>query len=245
METLKELVGMAKENAGFLLMAAGVVIAIVLIAKVAELLIDKAQGNREKKTESARLYRMTRIAMLAAIGVALMVLSFPLPVFPVFYKLDFANLPALVGGFAMGPVAGVCIEFLKVFVNLFIDGTDTAFVGEFANFCTGCCYVVPASIIYYAKKKRSSAAIGLIVGTVSVVVLSCFLNVYLMLPTYSKAFGMDLDTIIGMGTAKNASVKDMMTFVLYAVAPFNLLKYGTVALITFFVYKKISFLLKK
>ncbi len=245
MKRLSELAALAKENVAFLVTAIAIVAGIVLIARLAEVWIDKAQGNVEKKTESARLYRMTRIAMLAAVGVVLMLFSIPLPFVPVFYKLDFANLPALVGGFAMGPVAGVCIEFLKVFVNLFVDGTDTAFVGEFSNFCNGCCYVVPASVIYYANKKRSSAAIGLAVGTLSVVVLSCFLNVYVMLPTYSKVFGMPLDVIIGMGTEKNASIKDMMTFVIYAVVPFNLIKYGLVAIITFFIYKKIRFLLKK
>ncbi len=246
MNRLKELFAQASDNLGFLLMAVGVVVAIVVISKLAEVAIDRAKGEtKEKASSSARLYRMTRIAMLAAVGVVLMVIGFPLPIFPAFYKLDFANLPALIGGFAMGPVAGVYIEFIKVFVNLFIDGTDTAFVGEFANFCSGCCYVVPASIIYYAWKKRKAAVVGLVVGTVSVVLLSCFLNVYLTLPAYAEAFHMDINAIIGAGADKNASIHNMLTFVLFAVAPFNLLKYGLVAVITFFLYKKIRFLLKK
>ena len=45
-----------------------------------------------------------------------------------------SEIPVLVGTFAMGPVAGILIEVVKVLVHLVTMGTVTAGVGDFANF---------------------------------------------------------------------------------------------------------------
>ena len=66
-------------------------------------------------------------------------LDFPLPFLaPGHYKLDFSELPVMIGSFAFGPVAGVLVEFCKVVLKIIIKGTDTAFVGDLANFTIGC-----------------------------------------------------------------------------------------------------------
>ena len=44
------------------------------------------------------------IGMFSALAAVLETLQIPVPFAPPFYKLDFAELPVLVGGFAMGPV---------------------------------------------------------------------------------------------------------------------------------------------
>ena len=62
-------------------------------------------------------------AMLAAIAAVLMFLDFPLPFLPSFYKIDFSELPVLIGAYAMGPVAGVIIEAFKILVKFLIKGT--------------------------------------------------------------------------------------------------------------------------
>ena len=95
------------------------------------------------------------VGMLAAISTILMLFEFPLPFLaPGFYELDFSEVPILIGAFALGPVAGVLTELVKVLLNLVINGTQTAFVGEFANFVMGCMFVLPASLIYKMKKSR-------------------------------------------------------------------------------------------
>ena len=96
------------------------------------------------------------VGMLAAISTILMLFEFPLPfIAPGFYELDFSEVPILIGAFALGPVAGVLTELVKILLNLVINGTNTAFVGEFANFVLGCAFVVPASVIYKRKKNRT------------------------------------------------------------------------------------------
>lgn len=187
---------------------------------------------------------ITQIGMLGAIAVVLMLFDIPLPFAPSFYKIDFSEVPILVGCFAMGPAAGALIELVKIVLNLVINGTDTAFVGEIANLIIGCALCVPAGIIYKRKKSKKGALIGMGVGILCMTVLGCFINAYILLPTYAAAFNMPIDSLVAMGTAVNANIQSLFTFVIFAVAPFNLLKGALVSLIVLCIYKKISPILK-
>ena len=95
-------------------------------------MMSKSHSNTPKGTAKTR--RLVQIAMLAAVSAVLMLFEFPIPFLaPSFYEMDFSEIPILIGSFAMGPLAGACIELIKVLINLVINGTDTMFVGEFAN----------------------------------------------------------------------------------------------------------------
>ena len=95
------------------------------------------------------------MAIFAALAAVLMLLEFPLPfIAPSFYEIDLSEIPVLIGSFIMGPVAGVIIEAVKILLMLLIRGTDTAYVGELANFIIGCCFIVPASVIYKKNKTK-------------------------------------------------------------------------------------------
>ena len=200
--------------------------------------------NAETKTVTGKsrigVRRMVQIAMLAAVAVILMAFEIPLPFAPAFYKIDFSEVPVLVGCFAIGPTAGVVIEFLKIVLHMLIHGTSTAGVGDLGNFLVGCAFVRPAALIYKNKKSRVHAIVGMITGTIFMVISGCFINAFVLLPTYAKAFGMPIDALVGMGTAVNSHINSLTTFVIFAVAPFNLLKGALVSLIVFLIYKKIS-----
>ena len=99
-------------------------------------------------------------------------------------------------------------------------------------------------MIYRKKHTRNGALLGMVTGTVFMTIVGCFMNAYILLPAYAKAFGMPLDALVGMGTAVNKHITDIKTFVILAVGPFNLLKGTLVSLIVFLVYKKISPILK-
>ena len=184
---------------------------------------------------------ITQIAMLGAIAGVLMNLEFPLPFLaPSFYQLDFSEIPVLVGSFAMGPIAGVLIELVKILLNFVLTGTSTAGVGEIANFVIGCALCVPAGIIYRRNRTRKNALIGMATGTILMTVLGCFVNAYVLLPAYGAAFGMPVSKLVGLGTAVNPHITSLSTFVIFAVAPFNLIKGVAVSAIVFVIYKKIS-----
>ena len=183
---------------------------------------------------------IVQVGMLGALATILMMFDFPLPFAPSFYKIDLSEVPVLIGCFALGPVAGAAVELVKILVNLVLTGSGTGGVGEIANFIIGCAFCVPAGIIYGRNRTRKNAQIGMITGIVVMTVLGCFVNAYVLLPVYSKAFGMPIDALVGMGTAVNSHITSLTTFVLLAVAPFNLLKGVVVSLIVFLIYKKIS-----
>ena len=75
-------------------------------------------------------------------------------------------------------------------------------------------------------------------------VIGCILNAYVLLPVYAKAFEMPIDALVAMGTAVNHSITSLSTFVIFAVAPFNLLKGVHVYFIVFMIYKKFSRIFK-
>lgn len=201
------------------------------------------KGTNAGKTGNRRTKNMVNSSMLGAVAVILMLFEFPLPFLPPFYKIDASELPVIIGAFAMGPLAGVAIEFIKILLNLLLDGTTTVFVGEFANFLIGCSYVVPAALVYYHRKSRKNAIIGLVLGTLVCTVVGCLLNAFVLLPAYSKAFHMELEELIAMGAAANKAIDNMFTFVLFATAPLNLLKCSVVSVITMLVYKPVRKLL--
>ena len=202
-----------------------------------------ATANPTVRTTTTRT--IVCVGMLAAISTILMLFEFPLPfIAPGFYELDFSEVPILIGAFALGPVAGVLTELVKILLNLVINGTNTAFVGEFANFVMGCAFVVSASAIYKRKKNRQHAMIGLAAGTVIMSAAAVFINALVLLPAYAKSFGMPVDAFVQMGTAINPAINGIWTFVLLAVAPFNLIKGVLVSVITVLLYKHISPILK-
>ena len=201
--------------------------------------VVKTKGNSGTKVRM-----MAQMGMLSAIAVVLMLFEIPLPFAPSFYEIDFSEVPVLIGCFTMGPLAGAIIELLKILLNFAINGTATAGVGEVANFLIGCAFVIPAAVIYKKKRTRTGAIIGMVTGTLFMTFIGCFLNAFVLLPTYAKAFGMPIDVLVGMGTAVNSHITSLTTFVIFAVAPFNLLKGFLVSLIVFLIYKKISPILK-
>lgn len=202
------------------------------------------QGKINKVTEKIPVRTVATVAVLSAIAIVIMLLEFPLWFAPPFYKLDLSEIVVLIGAFALGPWAGVAIEGIKILLNFLFTGTVTGGIGELANFLIGCALVVPAAVIYRKKRTRLGAIIGLSVGILSLTVVGCVLNYFVLLPAYSKVFA-PMETLIGMGTAVNPAITDRLTFVLYAVAPFNLFKGTVVSLVTMVLYKRVSPLLHK
>ena len=78
-------------------------------------------------------HNLTVAAMLSAVAFILMFIEFPIPMLiPSFVKMDFSDLPALLGAFALGPVYGAVISFMK---NLLHGdfGYSLKYVGQSVN----------------------------------------------------------------------------------------------------------------
>lgn len=182
------------------------------------------------------------MGMFSALGAVLMLFEIPLPfIAPSFYGLDLAEVPVLVGTFALGPVAGAVMEFVKILIKLVLKPTSTGFVGEFANLAISCGLVVPAGIIYQINKTKKRALWGMIAGTAVMSVAGVVINALVMLPFYSNF--MPLENIIAAGAAINPFVSNIWTFAIICVGPFNMIKGFVVSMITWLVYKRVSIII--
>lgn len=196
-----------------------------------------------KKHKVMSTNTMTKVAILSAISYILMFISMPIPgLFPDFLKIDISDVPAIFGGMALGPFAGFMIVFIK---NLFqaMTASTTAWIGEIANLLIGGSYVVIVSLVYRNKKNLKGLLIGFILGTIAMVIVGCLTNYYMLLPFYGKI--MPMEAIINMGNVINPKVTDLGSFVVWMIAPFNLVKAILISLITLPLYKKMEVLLKK
>ncbi len=222
-------------------------LAIIAVMFVAAVLLEKAAQKKNGVSEPIFSTRkVAMIGMFSAIAMILHLFDFPLPFAPGFYKLDFSELPILVGTFAFGPAAGVMMEFVKIMLKLLIKGTSTAFVGDLANFVIGCSLILPASAIYAFRKNRKSAILACITGTLIMTVFGTAFNAIYLLPAFSKLYGMPLDQLLARGTAVNPLAREgsIVSFVAACVAPLNLIKGASVSLVTLLIYKPLSPIIK-
>lgn len=222
-----------RDNLGFVLSVILIFCGILLVARLSEIILKTKRAVR-----SAKYISVT--AVCAALSGILMLLEIPLFFAPVFYKLDFSELPVLFCGFLFGPVSGVLCELLKVFIKLLLKGTETAYVGEFANFVVGCSFVLPAAITYHVRKTKQNALLGVVLGTAAMTAFGSLFNALYLLPKFALLYGIPMDAIISMGSQVNAAIRDVQTLVLYAVVPFNLLKGVAVSALTFLLYKRVA-----
>lgn len=190
-------------------------------------------------TNKFSVFTMTRIAALTALS-AVLFLTVEIPIVA-FYKLDFSNLPALLGAFAMGPLPALIILVLKTGIHLLIKGLgSTIGIGDLADLIMSVAFVLPAALIYSRNKNRKSALVGMATGTLCTIVVGVLVNWLVLIPAYMAAYHMDINAIVGMATKTLPFVDTEWKLLLFVTAPFNLLKGIVISLITFLIYKPLS-----
>lgn len=181
---------------------------------------------------------MVKVSVLAVIGMVLMFFDLSVWFAPSFLKLDISDLPALIGAFSMGPMAGVLVQLIKNILSFLIEGSMTGGVGELSNFLVGSVLVYTAGLVYYRKKTFKSAIIGMVFGVLAMTVFASLSNYFVVFPLYAKL--MPLDQIIEAASLVNKYVVDYKSLILYAVVPFNIFKGTVVSVITMLIYKRVS-----
>lgn len=198
-------------------------------------------SKKEGKKGTVNVRYMTVTAMLSAVAFVLMFLEFPIPqLMPDFIKMDFSELPALIGAFSMGPVCGVLVCLIKNLLHLTVSSTGG--IGELSNFLLGAAFVLPAGLLYKHKKSRKNALIGSLVGAVVMAVFSVFSNYFLAYPFYYNF--MSKEMILATYQKILPSVENILQCLVCFNMPFTFVK-GMISVgITFAIYKHISPLLK-
>ncbi|HDO9772773.1 TPA: ECF transporter S component [Clostridioides difficile] len=183
------------------------------------------------------------MSILSAISYLLMFIQAPIPgIFPDFLKIDLSDIPAIFGGMSLGPFVGFGIVVVKNVLQA-ITATTTGGIGEFANILIGGSYVMILCYSYKRSGDLKGVLIGFVLGTISMTIIGSLVNYFVMLPLYGQLMG--LDAIIGLGSAINPQVHDLFTFVIWMIAPFNVLKAVILSLVTLPLYKKMGNVIKK
>ena len=175
----------------------------------------------EQKNRRISTRQLVSMAMLGAISIVLVaVIHFPLIPAAAFLEYDPADIPILICAFAYGPLAGLLLTVVVCFIQGFTVSARSGIIGIVMHiFATGCCVLVTGNI-YKRNKTRKTAVIALILGAM-----------VLMNMIFTPLFmGAPLETVLAL--------------MIPAIIPFNVLKAGINGVITFFLYKSISHLMK-
>ena len=188
-----------------------------------------------------KVKKLVFTAMLAAVAGVLMSLEFSVPMMPVFYKLDFSDVPTIIATFLMGPVSGAIVEVLKLLIKLITVGTNTMFVGEFANLISIAFFVLPIWWIYNKMGRNLKAAVfALVASAIIRTGISCCINAFITLPMYASAMGISIDDVVKSVSFANPSISNLRTFIILATIPFNLLKNTLNNVIGYILYSRVK-----
>ncbi len=197
-----------------------------------------AQG---RKQEENRAHSLVMAGMLSAVAFILMFIDFPIPLLmPSFVKMDISDLPEILGAFALGPVYGIVIAFVKNLLIAVIKGSTTAMTGELCNFLLGAVYAFTAGIIYKLNKNKHGALVGAVAGAAAMAVLSVPINYFITYPAYVKFYGMPLEAIIGMYQAILPTADSLIKCLVIFNLPFTLVKGLIDVALCFMIYKPLS-----
>ena len=195
-----------------------------------------------KHSRSYQIRRLTAVALLSALATALLYWEIFIPFVPSFLEYDFSDLPALIGAFAYGPVAGILIELIKNLIHIPAGGSSG--VGELANFLLGVAFVVPAGLVYHLRKDKIGAVSGAVSGTLISALIAFPVNFYILIPFFAQLYmGGNMSVIVGMYSAICPAADAVWKGILIFHVPLVFVKGCVNVLITFLIYKKISPLL--
>ncbi|MGN0773991.1 MAG: ECF transporter S component [Candidatus Ventricola sp.] len=192
----------------------------------------------QTKRNADAMFNLTRCGLLAAMAVILYYIEIPVVAF---YKLDLSTLPAILAGFAMGPLQGAAVVVLKNLVHVL--GTSTAGVGESADILMSCAFVIPASLLYRREKTRKGALRAMLAGAAAMTVAGVLVNYFILIPAYQVLMNLPLEVIIGMGQKVFGFIDTTLELVICITAPFNLFKAAVLSGTTYLLYKRVSPLL--
>ena len=205
--------------------------------------------NNTKSKVNIRL--LVGTGMLSGLAFVLQYLEFPIPIMPFFIRFDFSDLPALIGAFAYGPLAGVIVEFITPLAGVIVEFiknllhctvTQSFTVGELSNFILGAVFTGTAGLIYKKNKTKKGAIIGAIVGSVIMGIISFPSNLFIVYPAYEKFT--PINEIMDAFSKLLPSVGKLWQALLIFNVPFTIVKGLISTLITVLIYKRLSPVLK-
>lgn len=174
--------------------------------------------------QSKRMRLMTIVGIVSAIAFVL-VATIKIPVV-LFLKYEPKDIAITLTGLAVGPLSAVLITIITSFLEM-ITISSTGIIGFAMNVLATLAFVLPAVVIYRRKHDRFGAVIGLACGVILMTLVMLLWN-YIATPIFL-----------------NIEREKVVPLLWSAILPFNLLKGGLNAALTYLLYKPITSALKR
>ncbi|HHW31032.1 MAG TPA: ECF transporter S component [Clostridiaceae bacterium] len=171
------------------------------------------------------------VGVLSALAFVLYFLEFPLAfLFPAFLKIDFSDVPAILGGIAAGPLVGTAIELIKNILHFLLISKEPMASGEIANFFAGTSFLIPVAIMIRSREKFSKWPYFILPYVVATLISTTIINIinyFVTLPLY----GLESEARLPM--------------IISSLIPFNILKGILVSAVTILLYSKLKGFISK
>ncbi|NMA06568.1 MAG: ECF transporter S component [Ruminococcaceae bacterium] len=167
---------------------------------------------------SGKTKKITLTSMFIALAyVAVAVGRIPIVLF---LKYEPKDIIITLSGLIMGPLTALTVSAATSLLEMFTI-SDTGIIGLLMNIISTCAFSCTAAVIYKRKRTLAGAVTGIVVGYVAMVATMLLWN-YIITPIYMKI-----------------PRKDVVSLILTAILPFNLLKGGLNSAFTFLLYKPV------
>ena len=170
--------------------------------------------------------KIAKLALLAALSVLFVYISFP--IFPAvsWLRYDAADIPILIGGFLFGPLAGLLLTVIAAVIQGVTIAAGENWIGIVMHIFATSALVGTASTVYRFVRTRKGAIVGLIAGCLAMTAVMIPLN-YIFTPILYGA------------------TTEAVTALLPWIVLFNFTKSVINSAVTFVVYKGVGKLFRE
>ncbi|NPD31971.1 ECF transporter S component [Eggerthellaceae bacterium zg-997] len=163
--------------------------------------------------------QIVTMALMAAIGVLLSFIEAPIMPGVPYLKYDPSAVPALISGFAFGPVAGIAVGTVTAVIHGLLTSN---FWGALMSILCVVAFVAPAALIYRTRPGVAASIAGCAAGTALMLAAAIGGNL-VVTPLYS---GVSMDAV--------------MALIVPVLIPFNLLKAVINSVLGILVHRSVS-----
>lgn len=175
-----------------------------------------------------RTKKLTFIGLLAAMAWIISFFSFPILYWAPFLKVDFSDIPIILGMYIYGPISGIGIAAIRSLLSYVASGGEAGFpIGDTTAFIATIVYTLPTYYFLKSSKlnrKRIFLASGL--STLSLTVTMAILNWWVVAPLYMRVMGF--------------SVGPIKEYLALSVIPFNIIKGIVIGFIFFALFYQLQ-----
>jgi len=180
--------------------------------------------------QQTTLRRLVGIALLGACAYIVMLLEFPIIPIASWMKIDFSDIPILIGLFLYGMGGAFAITLVKLVLHSATMGFAVPdLIGSLASFLGSAILIIAFALVlrYYHGDQKWRMPIAIALATVGLVVIESLANLTFVLPFYMQVMGLKLSVSLN-------------SLILIAVVPFNLIKGVLVGNVFWLVYNRLA-----